>query len=348
MTKTPAIDHKHDKIPLGHNTVPMPECKVSSALKDGKVIKVIDVPVLTCQSVWLRCQKEAEAWIGDCDGRMMVDHPELINARINAAYAWLFKIDRRFEWAGLAAFASKQVGCGLLHFNELIAKGKTGIQDSPKIIGGVIMPGVVLDRMTVEGADFMKQQIAVANRSLFLDIYPLHRFYMLRGIKGLRSCLGERQLIRDKVKWDDQVRKKLPFGLPFKEILAGFEAIERGDIEQSVRHLAVHEQINVLQPILYDQPAVRIALDTNQAMWVSGLPSGLYEEIQLTLSAQCKPKRTLTTALKRSLAVALWKPDDRMKFVYQAVGAFAKLLRGKERANVERSIEEIYLGHGIK
>jgi hypothetical protein len=331
MSTTPFTPHAHDEIPLHRNVVPIPECRVTSALQGGKVIKVVDVPILSCASVWLRCQLEAEKWIQDCNGKIMEDRPDLINARINAAYAWLWMSDRRFEWAGLAAFASKQVGCGLLHSSEMIG------------IGSSTAAGPI-DRWAGHGAAYMKHQLAIGNRSLFLDIYPLHRFYTLRGIKGIRECLGERQLIRDKVEWT--IKDVLPFGLPYKEILAGFEAIERGDVMESVRQLARHEQLNILQKIIYDNPATRMLLDGNQAAWVIGIPSGRYEEIQLTLSAQCKPKRTLTTMLKKSLEVALWNPDDRMKFVYQAAEEFNKVLR-KFPHEVEASIKQIYLGHGV-
>jgi hypothetical protein len=329
---SPFTTHEHDAIALNRNVVPVPECRVNPALKDGKVIDVVDVPILSCASAWLRCQEEAERWISDCDGSVMKRRPDLINARINAAYAWLWMSDHRFQWAGLAAFASKQVGCGLLHSSEMIR------------IGSATAAGPV-DWAAGKGAAYMNQQLAIGNRTLFLDIYPLHRFYTLRGIKGLRECLGERQLIRDKVKWE--VKDVLPFGLSFKEINAGFEAIERGDIMESVRQLARHEQINVLQAIIYNNPTTRALLDGNQAAWVIGIPSGLYEEIQLTLSAQCKPKRTLTTMLKKSLSVALWNPDDRMKFVYQAAEDFDKVLRQYPH-EVEASIKHIYLGHGVR
>lgn len=46
------------------------------------------------------------------------------NRRINAACARLWLADQRFQWAGLAAFASKQVGCGLLHSAEAIQKNR--------------------------------------------------------------------------------------------------------------------------------------------------------------------------------------------------------------------------------
>ncbi|WP_244105275.1 DUF2515 family protein [Burkholderia ambifaria] len=61
-----------------------------------------------CVNGWRHFQRQAEAIVSDGD-------PISINRRINAAYAQLWLDDRRFQWAGLAAFASKQVGCGLLN-----------------------------------------------------------------------------------------------------------------------------------------------------------------------------------------------------------------------------------------
>lgn len=334
MPANPFTKHPHDPIPIGRNIPPIPECKITPMLQNGTVTKAVNVPILGCTSVWLRCQQEAEQWISDCDGKIMLSRPDLINARINAAYAWLWMSDHRFQWAGLAAFASKQVGCGLLHSTEMVS------------VGSSVAAGPV-DRVAGNSAEYIKRQLAIGNRTLFLDIYPLHRFYMLRGIDGMRKCLGERKLIRDKAKWDETVKGKLPFGLAFKEVLAGFEAIERGDIAESVRQLAVHEQVNVLQKIIYDDPTTRMLLDGNQAAWVIGFPSGRYEEVQLTLSAQCKPSGAFTSWFRKSLSVALWKPDDRMEFVHRAAAEFDKILR-KHPAHVKASIEQIYLGRGIR
>jgi hypothetical protein len=68
-----------------------------------------------CLRCWRNLQKQAEkiASAGD---------PVLRNRAINAAYAQLWWDERRFQWAGLAAFASKQVGCGLLNAAEMIQK----------------------------------------------------------------------------------------------------------------------------------------------------------------------------------------------------------------------------------
>jgi hypothetical protein len=54
-------------------------------------------------------------------GKLIAD-PKARNKAINAAYAQLWRLDSRFQWAGLAAFASKQVGCGLLHAAESVEK----------------------------------------------------------------------------------------------------------------------------------------------------------------------------------------------------------------------------------
>jgi hypothetical protein len=347
MPDTPFVTHAHDSIPLDRNVVPIPECRVTSALQNGKVIKAVDVKLLSCASVWLRCQQEAEKWITDCEEEIL-SRPEQVNARISAAYAYLWMTDHRFQWAGLAAFASKQVGCGLLHSATMAKEARANLQATPKFMGGEVLPNGLYNQGVEQGANHMRQQLALGNRTLFLDIYPLHRFYMLRGIEGIRRCLGERQTISDKVEWwPKKFKETLPFGFPFKEVLAGFEAIERNDVAESVRQLAKHEQVNVLQKILYEDPYTQWLLDGNQAAWVTGMPSGLYEEVQLTLSAECKPKRTAATVFKKSVAVHLYNSNDRMEFVYRAAEDFDKLLR-KHRPDVERSMREIFYGRGIR
>jgi hypothetical protein len=72
--------HQHDPVPLHRNTMPVAECGVHSAIVGGKPCKAIDVPILSCASVWLRVQKEAEAWI-TVDGKLIAD-PIQRNRRI--------------------------------------------------------------------------------------------------------------------------------------------------------------------------------------------------------------------------------------------------------------------------
>lgn len=341
MPDTPFIAHEHDALPLGRNTVPVPECKVRPALQDGKVVQVVDVPLLSCSSVWLRCQQEAQKWVSDCNGRILGDAVQ-INQRINAAYAHLWLTDRRFQWAGLAAFASKQVGCGLLHAARTAKATLQRVRDKGGEDSAEFLSRNVFDLGVGAGSEYMAKQLALGNLTLFLDIYPLHRFYMLRGIEGIHSCLGERQQIKNLVYWPEEAEKKLPYGKFFREVLIGFEKIEERKIASATQTLAYHEQINVLQKVIYDDFRTQKALDGNQFAWVTGLPTGDYAEIRLSLSAQCSAPRRWTQWFPKSMDVHLWNPDDRMKFVLRAADEFDRLLSGKEARQIEKSIYEIY------
>ncbi len=78
------------------------------------------LPGLVCENLWRGYQQRAEAVVAP-GGKLIAD-PKARNSAINAAYANLWLMDPRFQWAGLAAFASKQVGCGLLHAADSIEK----------------------------------------------------------------------------------------------------------------------------------------------------------------------------------------------------------------------------------
>jgi len=338
MAGTPFTSHATDAVALNRNITPVPECKVYPALQDGKQVDCVRVSLLDPAAVWLRCQQEAEQWVKDAQSGKPLTRPDAINRRINSAYAFLWLKDKRFQWAGLAAFASKQVGCGLLHASTTLKEAHDRVLAHPDFLD-VGSSGEAVGAYTMYG------KLALGNLSLFLDIYPLHRFYMLRGYKALESSLRYRREIKDKVRWPEEAKQRLEFGRPFSEILEGFKAIEDGKIEESVKILARHEQVNILQKVIYDDMDTRLALDANQFAWVHHLRGAA--EIQLTLSAQCKPDGKLTSWFSRSTSAHLWDEKDRMAFVIRTAGQFAKLLKGIERPVIERAIAEIYHGGGI-
>ncbi|MFC7651495.1 DUF2515 family protein [Pseudoduganella danionis] len=281
-------EHQQDAVPLHRNVTPIAECKVTSREVDGKHLRTVDVPILSCASVWLRCQKEAEEWIAP-GGKLLTD-PIARNRRINRAYAQLWLADHRFQWAGLAAFASKQVGCGLLHSAQKVTDAQQEIKQmatshayasNTELAYASAMPAG-----TSAGAGYMFRQLALGNLALFLDIYPLHRFFMLRGYQHLATCLEARRDIATQVIWPVD-KEVLRFGKPFSEIKNGFEAVEHNRIADSVLQFAQHEQVNILQAVIYNDFAMRRALDANQFAWATGFPSGVAEAIELTLSARC-------------------------------------------------------------
>lgn len=98
---------------------------------------------------------------------------------------------------------------------------------------------------------------------------------------------------------------------------------------------------------MYNDPRMQAALANNQLAWAIGFPSGVYMEVQLTLSAQCKPKAGLTSYFPRLKDAKLWVVAERMKFVYKAADRFNELLRGREWPYVEASMLKIAAGGGV-
>ena len=111
-------DHPIDKLVLNQNSVPISECQTKTIHVYDQNLEVIDVPILTGECIWRVYQREAEEIVAP--GGKLIEDPKERNRAINAAYARLWLHDNRFQWAGLAAFASKQVGCGLLHAADSI------------------------------------------------------------------------------------------------------------------------------------------------------------------------------------------------------------------------------------
>jgi hypothetical protein len=94
---------------------------------------------------------------------------------------------------------------------------------------------------TEAGAAYMHDRLGFGNEHLFLDIYPLHRFYMERGWKEFDAHLEKRQNKKYPVYWnvDSHV---LPFATPFQEIRGGFGFIDKGNLAMSVERLARHDR----------------------------------------------------------------------------------------------------------
>lgn len=142
--------------------------------------------------------------------------------------------------------------------------------------------------------------------------------------------------------------KVLPFSFPFQEMLQGFKELNRGEIVESVKSLASHEQVNILQKILYNDISMQTALRGNQMAWVEEFPSGLYEEVKLTLSAQCAAKNGWTTYFPKRLNAKLWDPEERMQFVNAAAARFDVLLKNGSRSEIESSLIRISGGGGVQ
>ncbi|MCU1724869.1 PAAR domain-containing protein [Pseudomonas sp. 5P_5.1_Bac1] len=345
-----------------------------------------------CEKNWRFYQKQAEDFIAP-SGKLIAD-PKVRNQMINAAYAQLWQSDHRFQWAGLAAFASKQVGCGLLHASESIEKiqaeyeaaehlrtsARAGVwglfsteererrakfleyekrqKEYEKANRNNPVPSVDI-RSEGEPLSSVQQlyqhvyeMMAMGNTTLFLDVFPLHAFYKDKGFQSLKTCLRLRKNIygnaQSPVLWPIE-QDKLRFGTDYREILQAFEAIDAGNIAKSVEYLADHEQRNILQPTMYTDPKLVSLLRGNHLSYVTGIPSGVAQAIELTLASQCRSLNDGRTIEFSNNPIAnLADINQRMTFVLKAAAEFEGLLHSTERHRIEQAIDDIAKGLGVR
>ncbi len=84
------------------------------------------------------------------------------NKKISSDYAKMYLQDKRLEWAGMAGYASKQVGCGM----------------------------DACDNTPLAGT--MKDALGQGNRAVYEEIYPVHQFYEKHDLDKLRECASKR------------------------------------------------------------------------------------------------------------------------------------------------------------
>ena len=382
--------------PSGHakpNVQGTPRQSSFTSLRTPPASSVSELPRQSCENLWREYQQRAEAIVAPA-GRLIAD-PKERNRVINAAYARLWLEDRRFQWAGLAAFASKQVGCGLLHAADSIEriqvehdagqrlenrarKGLFGLfsstsesdrqakirefeqsqRDYEEARSNNPLPSIDY-RRDGEPLSLVQQQLnhvyeilAMGNTTLFLDVFALHVFYKERGLKALKSCLRSRSNIygvdQQPMLWPVEQRK-LNFGTEFEEIVEAFEAIEAGNIANSVERLAWHEQKNILQPAMYSDMQLVALLRANHILYVTGFPSGATQAIELTLTSRCqRVDDGRTIGFGSNPFADLSDLSQRMPFVLDAAARFDELLSNGNRHKIEQAIEAMVAGRGVR
>lgn len=259
---------------MSTTTTPIAKPEINKAKNDPPhEIKV------TCENLWTLAQAHAikrlttqrkEYYLFGERKWVLVGDFSTRAARIAGVYASFYlekedggreELKGRFYWMGLAAFASKQVMCGL-NFTKLV---NTALPVTRPVV------------------DIGKNGLGKGNFWLFQDIFCWHWFYSKYPNKFF-DCSGE----RNSNTFDGKIResvKKLPWAKESLEVIDNLkvkpeiksaflmvkdiESTTSGKVRQSLQYdsllkIANHEQLNILQPLIYNDRAFQAMLDAQK------------------------------------------------------------------------------------
>lgn len=302
--------------------------------QEGSVHEV----VLDCDTLWAMGQEEAirllsnrrsstsskYEWVTDFSTRA---------ARIAAAYASFYleqgedgkpELKGRFYWMGLAAFASKQVKCGL-----------DFIPDDPYLF---LTPLFVQPQLRIA-----KTALGKGNFWLFQDIFVWHWFYRkypeqfeeCAPERDVRNCKGQIRQNIDSLPWVDEAVYVLNNLSVTEEVKSGFRSIKetealisgsaRGESQlSSLMKIAGHEQRKILQPLIYEEPLFQSTLDMQAGFeWMPFVPVRV-----AAFSASCDVEDPGFRIQMES--GDLYNVSDRMEFINRVARQYHLLMQKKE------------------
>ncbi|MPR04624.1 hypothetical protein F0169_22650 [Pseudomonas sp. MAFF 212408] len=301
--------------------------------QEGSVHEV----VLGCDKLWAMGQEEAIRRLSDrrspsSNNYELVADFSARAARIAAAYASFYleqgedgkpELKGRFYWMGLAAFASKQVRCGL-----------DFIPNEPYLL---MTPLMVQPALRI-GKNFLGE----GNFWLFQDIFVWHWFYR-KYPDQFEECAPE----RDVGSFEGQIKasvESLPWADDALPILKGLrvtkfitqafieiqkvETLPSGPQQLKMRFLSLisiadHEQRLILQPLIYDHPRFQETLEMQASFeWAPFVPVRV-----AAFSAACDVEQPELKV--RMTEGELYDESDRMVFISDIAAQYDFLMQTK-------------------
>ena len=278
-------------------------------------------PAIDCASEWQSYETTAR----DVLSMAKPTEHRLRNMQITARYALLYLGNPEFKWAGFAAYASKQVGCAMDH-GQRIARLATAAgtyypmkpDDEAMLDAWDELATTLGGYKVVELANLMYAKLGEGNQKLFLDIFPPHLFFIDHGYRELARCSKTRKPALS------------------SQLLESFRLIEESRnsanrsqlLERSVAAMARHEQLNILQPVVYDDRTIRAILDLNEL----DLPGA--DPAKAILTSECfDPGEQNTYYLNdtRQGDKELYDPKDRMEWILDRIAPHYFALEGLAR-----------------
>ena len=304
--------------------------------------------ILGCEKLWAMGQEEAirrlsERRTANSGKYELISDFSARAARIAAAYAGFYletgedgkpELKGRFYWMGLAAFASKQVKCGLdfIHNDPYLA----------------LTPPIVQPPLRIG-----KNSLGKGNFWLFQDIFVWHWFYAkykdqfdeCAPERNARSCEGQIKTNIDSLPWADDALSILNNLAVTNDIVKGFKAIKateelsqgparRNAQLTSLLAIADHEQRRILQPLIYESTPFRATLKMQAGFeWAPFVPVRV-----AALSTACDVE---SPDLRVQMSEGdLYDETDRMEFIGSIAKQYHKLM-GERESYMEGQIKTI-------
>ncbi|WP_247263342.1 MULTISPECIES: hypothetical protein [Pseudomonas] len=262
-------------------------------------------------------------------------------ARIAATYARFYleledggkpELKGRFYWMGLAAFASKQVKCGLDFIPDALAVSVGDYLPNPMAIG--------------------KDGLGKGNFWLFQDIFVWHWFYS-QFPEQFEECALERNALNcpelalaglKSLPWAEEALVTLNHFRVNPYILEAFNTIkkceqatmrEKPNLQfESLLAIANHEQLEVLQPLIYEDHTFQKVLDLQTL--TEGLPCFPLRAAAFSTACDVEEEDFRVQMTEGDL----YNKADRMEFIRTIALQYHKQMQ-KDIKNMESSIISI-------
>ncbi|APC18995.1 hypothetical protein BLL42_26050 [Pseudomonas frederiksbergensis] len=307
---------------------------------------------LKCDKLWTMGQQEAINRLSVPEKSVFSKSTKMVlvsdfgarAARIAAAYAEFYlergedgkpDLKGRFYWMGLAAFASKQVKCGLdfIPAEPYLTIGVPPIGQPPLRIG--------------------KKGLGKGNFWLFQDIFVWHWFYKKHPqqfdecapVRNAKSCDAQVQMNIDQLPWADEALPVLKNLALTPDVKKGFERIKESESTsdpatkrnlqlKSLLAIADHEQRRILQPLIYNEFFFQATLKAQAAFeWAPFVPVRV-----AAFSTACDvDDKELRVQMDKG---NLYSESDRMEFIGKIAAQYHKLM-GFKKDYMEEQIETI-------
>jgi hypothetical protein len=306
---------------------------------------------VTCEQSWSFAQMEAVKRLSIREKSLFSGKSKLTlvsdfsvrAARIAGNYARFYletepggrpELKGRFYWMGLAAFASKQVMCGL-DFTKFAQRASAPL---------VVMPATYAE---VNAAILVgKNGLGKGNFWLFQDIFCWHWLYV-KSPDEFMSCKSRRNV--DTYETETQKRvKDLPWASAALgainnlkktneideafDLIKAVEAMPAGAARETAKFesllkIADHEQLKILQPLIYDDWTFQKILD-GQAL-SEGLPYVPLRSAAFAIA--CDVKDSEHRVQMTDDDGSLYKAKERMKFILAIAKQYHKLMQIETR-----------------